>query len=105
MNPEIKEKFIAALESGKYKRARGTTRERGHRCYKYCAVGVLCKLYVNEHKLRNWGQSGVCMYGYPTKKVVEWAGSDFTELNNIIELNDDKKLSFKKIAKKLRETK
>lgn len=101
MKPEIKEKFISALESGKFKRTHYKLRERGHRCHKYCALGVLCKVYVNDKKIRKWEDAGVG-FMTPSQRVLDWAGMNLDEVNDIMGMNDTKDLSFKKIAKELR---
>lgn len=44
MKPEIKQKWIEALTSGKYEQGRGNLRTGD----KYCCLGVLCDLYTKE---------------------------------------------------------
>ena len=44
MNPEVKQKWIGALRSGKYEQ--GSEKLRGHQGY--CCLGVLCDLYSQE---------------------------------------------------------
>lgn len=50
MNPQIKERWIAALRSGKYEQGWGALNERG----KFCCLGVLCDLYVKETEGVDW---------------------------------------------------
>ena len=45
MNPEVKQKWIDALRSGKYEQ--GSEKLRG--ANGYCCLGVLCDLYAQEH--------------------------------------------------------
>ena len=45
MNPEVKQKWIGALRSGKYEQ--GTEKLRS--VSGYCCLGVLCDLYAQEH--------------------------------------------------------
>ena len=45
MNPEIKQKWVDALLSGKYEQ--GSEKLRG--ANGYCCLGVLCDLYSQEH--------------------------------------------------------
>src|SRR6267378_4402002 len=45
MNPDIKAKWIAALESGEYIHGHGVLRSLDN---KYCCLGVLCDLYHKE---------------------------------------------------------
>jgi len=44
MNPEVKEKWVAALRSGEYKKGRKYMRKGG----RYCCLGVLTDLYCKE---------------------------------------------------------
>ena len=45
MNPEVKQKWIDALRSGKYEQGC----ERLRSVSGYCCLGVLCDLYAQEH--------------------------------------------------------
>ncbi len=45
MNPEIKEKWVSALLSGKYDQGDGKLRSVNG----YCCLGVLCDIYSHEH--------------------------------------------------------
>ena len=45
MNPEVKQKWIDALRSGKYEQGS----ERLRSVTGYCCLGVLCDLYAQEH--------------------------------------------------------
>lgn len=45
MNPEVKQKWIDALRSGKYEQGSGKLRTPNG----YCCLGVLCDLYAQEH--------------------------------------------------------
>lgn len=49
MNPQVKEKWIDALRSGKYEQ--GTEKLRGYEGY--CCLGVLCDLYAQEQN-KEW---------------------------------------------------
>lgn len=75
MNKEVKDKWVAALKSGKYK----------HGCCRlnsedgYCCLGVLCEMFIaeggalNVHRLpRVTEYNG--QTSYPPKEVREWAG-------------------------------
>lgn len=54
MNPIIKDKWVAALRSGKYRKARNRLHNRFKDAYtgeyqdSYCALGVLCDIAVQE---------------------------------------------------------
>jgi hypothetical protein len=51
MKPEIKQKWIDALRSGKYKQGRGYLRTSRD---EYCCLGVLCDLYSKENPSIQW---------------------------------------------------
>lgn len=96
MNPEIKERWVAALRSGDYTQTRGAL----HRVEDYtdtagefypagmCCLGVLCDLYIkaevgperwhtdpDRRHRAGFGLSGTSnRIGLPTHSVVEWAG-------------------------------
>ena len=44
MNPEIREKWLAALESGEYKQCQGSLKTNDG----FCCLGVLCDLHAKE---------------------------------------------------------
>jgi hypothetical protein len=76
MNPEIKEKWIAALRSGEYKQGTAHLNNKG----KFCCLGVLCDLAVKEgevevevdtYDLRVYYDG--CITLLP-RSVVVWAG-------------------------------
>ena len=50
MNKKVKQKWIKALRSGKYKQGRGYLRYND----KYCCLGVIIKLYIEEHSDEKW---------------------------------------------------
>jgi len=55
MDRSIKERWIAALCSGNYAQTRGwlcVEDSDGNRSF--CAVGVLCDLYIKDHKDSSW---------------------------------------------------
>jgi hypothetical protein len=45
MNPEVKNKLVAALRSGEYKQTQGQLREGDD---SFCCLGVLCDLHAKE---------------------------------------------------------
>ncbi len=77
MNPEVKEKWIAALRSGEYKQGKNLLRFEGE----FCCLGVLCDLHAKETR-NKWDIAGgvreeyLGMNGYPPPEVVKWAGLD-----------------------------
>lgn len=53
MKAKIKEKFLEALKSGKYRQGRGLMKyedAKGNLCH--CALGVLCEIYVEATSQR-----------------------------------------------------
>ncbi len=106
MNPEVKEKFVAALKSGKYKQGREALR-RGDQ---FCCIGVLCDLKnpddwidpkadVVEYRDANvysYFQSG--RTGSPPMGVMRWAGITERQVSDLIEMNDEGDASFEQIA-------
>ena len=68
MNERIKEKWLKALRSGKYKQGKGELREGG----KFCCLGVLCDLYTKEKNVP-WN-SLVNLSKLLPLKVQRWAG-------------------------------
>ena len=82
MNPEVKQKWIDALRSGKYEQ--GSEKLRSQQGY--CCLGVLCDLYSKEQNV-DWDFRGDNDYFQPTDywyfedqseflpdSVKEWAG-------------------------------
>lgn len=83
MNPEVKQKWIDALRSGKYEQGSEKLRSVSG----YCCLGVLCDLYAQEHNVE-WefrGRGGTNLqpqdYWYfddqsefLPKIVMNWAG-------------------------------
>lgn len=81
MKPEIKERFLNALRSGKYNQCKGVCKN-GDGCY--CFTGVLLDLYVKDNPNSRWGMIG----GYESvielddnfsntafnQKIADWAG-------------------------------
>lgn len=93
MNPKIKEKWVKALRSGRYKQGRGRLK-RGD---KYCCLGVLCKI------MRLKSRDNQIL----SENIVDKAGLDFPlgnpvkykdETHSLTYLNDFVGLSFKEIA-------
>lgn len=123
MKPEIKERYIAALESGEYKQMRGqlkgklSTAPDGHAIDCFCALGVLCDLYSKEFNVPWEGtrfQGSGCGL---SEEVAAWAGvvdvdsvSDFDinfqyqgDDSSVVNLNDGECFDFTAIAQILKE--
>lgn len=79
MNKEIKKMWVDALRSGKYKQGQGWLRTANN---KYCCLGVLCDLAVNEERVRRDLVKDVYAYGKQDRmsvlpsEVIDWAELD-----------------------------
>lgn len=79
MNQQIKQKWVGALLSGKYKQGMGMLRSRSD---KFCCLGVLCDLYAQETgaKWEHSASTGHYMMGgvddILPQEVCDWAGID-----------------------------
>jgi len=86
MNSTIKEKWLSALRSGKYKQGKEALRTKEN---KFCCLGVLCDVYRKETKLGKWDKNHFSNFAFiNTKKnnqkfnslgilpisVMDWAG-------------------------------
>jgi hypothetical protein len=85
MNQEIKQKWVEALRSGKYKQGHGTLKRYG----KYCCLGVLCSVV----KTKNWvggkflpdhvqEKAGLTV-AYPTVRTRDGINQSLANLNDI----------------------
>lgn len=84
MKPEIKQKWIEALESGKYKKGVEKLRIEEEGKLSYCCLGVLCDLHLEETGEGKWEKDGTyraTIEGVVSSsqtvlpsKVREWAG-------------------------------
>lgn len=122
MKAKIKERWIRALTSGKYKK---TTDELKCGDKSFCALGVLHEVYRKDTKKGEWiWDDSEDMYKFKVGKqigdvsrihpsVMKWAGTknsragidvgvDYKKVD-MVEINDDYKWSFKRIAKAIRE--
>lgn len=120
MKPEIKQRLVEALRSGCFQQSVGDLRHQDDECGDcFCAMGVLCELYREDHPEAYWKQNfelhGVTaffaspadesseesfygnVYGAP-KKVLEWAGVDSTFEETVVEWNDSEYRTFEEIA-------
>ena len=109
MNPEVKEKWLAALRSGEYQHGKNrlvTVNEEGK--LTYCCLGVLCDIYVKETGKAEWRDEGTKLafvpgdnpidkeHAYLTREVVDWSGlpdknptmQDGEDRNSLAIIND-----------------
>lgn len=93
----IKKKWISALRSGNYKQGQGnlcTSMSQRH-----CCLGVLADIVDPE---RNTWEGGDNYFGHPDNKRQRLLLGGYLsnrKLDKLVNLNDDKGLSFKNIAK------
>lgn len=90
MNTEVKEKWISALRSGKYKQGiRSLRTEHG-----YCCLGVLCDLYSQEHN-KEWRFQDVWSFYdslcFLPPDVEQWAGLNSSNPSVKIPVDDENK--------------
>lgn len=104
MNARVKKKWLRALRSGKYKQGRGQLHKVDRDEHRFCCLGVLCDLYVKEHKQKwemladNGGSSLFKGRAYYLPECVrKWAGMDsnygkvsdcFGKYSSLTKLND-----------------
>lgn len=75
MKPEIKQRWIEALRSGRY----AQSQEKLRTSQGYCCLGVLCDLYIQDHEDTQWEKLDerylIDKHGkYLPDKVIEWSG-------------------------------
>ena len=118
MKADIKQKWVAALRSGKYEQTEGVLRNNEG----YCCLGVLCDLYAKEtgmewftnnddftmhgndtmlpHEVRVWAHLADEFGGYVEVETDEGGAANPSYLANpsLTELNDKWQYDFKQIA-------
>lgn len=104
MNAIIKQKWVNALRSGKYKQGFGQLRTKNN-CF--CVLGVLCNIHAQENPKAASTQRSKEYYLDSSvtlpKEVRKWAGlpeEGAIKLSgsHIIGLNDTRKMSFPDLA-------
>lgn len=101
MKADVKEKWVAALESGKYPQIRGALRS----VVGYCCLGVLCDIvdpseWVKDH-------DGFMYHGYSGNLPYEVRGmADLSVcvVDKLVNMNDEERASFPEIARYIRES-
>lgn len=95
MKKELKDKWVAALRSGKYEQGQNYLRTEKN---KYCCLGVLCEVAGIEPVLLKDG------YHYGTDNadldndLMNKFGLNRDHIYNLIQMNDDDEESFEAIA-------
>ncbi len=100
MNSELKEKWLRALRSGRYKQTQHTLRKSGL-AKTYCCLGVLCNV-SKEGKWENNGRVYVvgpnASRNYIPKVLLPKFGITDKTQKKLAFMNDANKMSFEKIA-------
>jgi hypothetical protein len=99
-------KWIVTLESGNYKQGKYVLRNINNEC---CCLGVWCDIYAPDQ----WGVTleGSKYYHTPIRNTSYPVAEDYTkylglkqiDMDILATFNDDRNMSFKEIAKVLRE--
>ena len=75
----IKKKWLKALRSGKFKQTRGLLKDgQGG----YCCLGVLCELYLDEHKETTWEDLDISRGETESGDVLPEEVKEWAELEN-----------------------
>lgn len=82
MNPEVKQKWIEALESGQYKHGKGLLRNGNN---EFCALGVLCDIYAQEHN-EPWLRHSLYEFKPAEKPSLQFKSVEFGLLGYTTEL-------------------
>lgn len=83
MKPNVKEKWVAALRSGEYRKGFDYLKTGAQR-ESFCYLGVLTDIYIKEHGLE-WesGEDRIFKFGGTSMclapEVMEWSGLDDAE--------------------------
>lgn len=104
MNPEVKEKWLEALRSGRYKQGYSNLKNSDDQ---YCCLGVLCDLHGKETGNEFTGRYYLRdRYSLP-EEVVSWSGlsgpwaaipEPINDHNSLADMNDKFKFTFHQIA-------
>ena len=112
MNPEVKQRWIVALNSDEYTQTKNRLKDSTG----FCCLGVLTDLYAKEHN-QEWTLNDAGNYSFGgwsstlSNEVMNWAGivepwgyfkDPVGEFNTLAGLNDDG-YSFKQIAQVIEE--
>lgn len=101
MNADIRQRWLAALQSGKYRQGKGLLRSQTD---KYCPLGVLCDLHAahtgreggwekgNTPVLDYWSYLGAATE--PPPQVLTWAQLDRADAQELMWSNDKSCTSF-----------
>ncbi len=100
MKKELKDKWVKALRSNKFKQTRGTLRQysySSHRCT-YCCLGVLCEVTKIKRFPGGYTADDEDFTQELPYHLLRQFQLSIEQQDNLIELNDNKKKSFEEIA-------
>ena len=93
MNPEIKELWATALESGGYEQGTGQLRRASSN--EFCCLGVLCDLFMRDSRVQgyDWGSGHFePSDGNAPEMVCDWSGLEIWSGNGpqdmLVDMND-----------------
>ena len=95
MNPEIKQRWVEALRSGKYEQGRGVLREFRDGKFHYCCLGVLCDLVAPDDWDREWHRNSI---GFPAQEITDEVGLSKHQAGILADMNDRHQYTFSQIA-------
>jgi hypothetical protein len=105
MNPEIKDKWVAALRSGTYEQTTGRLRRDDPDRSRHCCLGVLCEVmelaFLGDQYIYGGESSGyypVYMDGELGVDFLDEVGFGDDIQQDLIAMNDTNKDDFNKIA-------
>jgi hypothetical protein len=111
MKQQVKQKWTAALTSGKFKQTTDQLKAVSNGKSSHCCLGVLCELYIKEvAPTIRWSNEGGDVRSFkgredmPPSEVLEWAGLSKTDAGVLANLNDNGK-TFAEIATVINEVK
>lgn len=109
MKKEVAEKLVETLESGKFKQTRGRLCKKLEGDICMCVLGVLCELsglgeweeqeeeiYFKDGNRNSWRQ-------YVPPSVLDWAGLEREEAEQLMRLNDTKAYTFHQLSQEIRQ--
>lgn len=104
MNPEVKEKWVEALRSGRYEQGRGQLiLERKDKSREYCCLGVLADIIAPERiTTRDKSRTGALMvdgaFAVLSTEICQKVGLEYDLQDTLANYNDQRKKSFNWIA-------
>lgn len=99
MDKKIKKMWLLDLRGGQYDQTRGELCQDGE---EFCCLGVLCNIHSEaigggwDDTEYDWQYDGHCCQ--PSKAVMDWSGLGSEAIEDLVNMNDDKRWSFRRIA-------